>query len=77
MSLSLFGLGLVAFALYAAWAIHAGASLGLGWAGLSSAWPYLVAGVLTVGCAIAGFVRLAFYSEQRGFDERAHTNDDG
>ncbi len=65
---------LAAVAGYAAWAVSAASRLGEGWAGLGSAWPYLLAGVLTVGAAIAGFVRLAFISEDRGYDERQNTD---
>jgi len=57
---------------WAVWAVHAGAKVDLGWTGLGSAWPYLLAGVLTVACVIAGFVWLAFFSERRGFDDRAN-----
>jgi hypothetical protein len=66
--------GLAAVAAYAAWAIRAGSRIGSGWAGLSSAWPYLLAGVLTVGCVIGGFVWLASFSERRGYDDRADMN---
>jgi hypothetical protein len=37
---------------------------------LDTAWPYLLAGVITVGLAIAGFLRLAFYSHSHGYDDR-------
>jgi hypothetical protein len=56
---------------YAAWAVSAASRLGAGWAGLGSAWPFLLAGVITVGLAIAGFLRLAFFSQSRGYDDRA------
>jgi hypothetical protein len=59
---------------YAGWTIAVAARLGEGWAGLGSAWPFLLAGVVTVGLAIAGFLRLAFFSEHHGFDERADIN---
>lgn len=59
---------------YAAWAISAASKLGAGWAGLGSAWPFLLAGVITVGLAIAGFLRLAFFSDSHGYDDRADTN---
>jgi hypothetical protein len=59
---------------YAAWAISAASKLGAGWAGLGSAWPFLLAGVVTVGVAIAGFLRLAFFSEDHGYDDRADIN---
>lgn len=55
---------------YAAWAISAAAKLGEGWAGLDTAWPFLLAGVVTVGLAIAGFLRLAFFSDSHGYDDR-------
>ena len=59
---------------YAAWAISAASRLGAGWAGLGSAWPFLLAGVVTVGLAIAGFLRLAFFSDSHGNDDRADIN---
>ena len=68
----LFLLGLAAFAAWAAWTVHAGSKIGLGWTGLGSAWPYLIAGVLTVAGVIAAFVWLAFFSERRGYDDRAN-----
>jgi hypothetical protein len=60
---------------YAAWAISAASRLGAGWAGLGEAWPFILAGVLTVGVAIAGFLRLAFFSESHGYDDRADTGE--
>jgi hypothetical protein len=59
---------------YVIWAIVAASRLGAGWAGLGSAWPFLLAGVVTVGLAIAGFLRLAFFSQSRGYDDRADIN---
>jgi hypothetical protein len=55
---------------YVAWAVSAASRLGAGWAGLDTAWPFLLAGVITVGLAIAGFLRLAFFSQSRGYDDR-------
>jgi hypothetical protein len=55
---------------YAAWAISAASRLGEGWAGPGSAWPFLLAGAITVGLAIAGFLRLAFFSDSHGYDDR-------
>jgi hypothetical protein len=71
------GVALVAVAaicVYAAWAISAAGKLGAGWAGLDSAWPFLLAGVVTVGLAIAGFLRLAFFSQSHGYDDRVDTD---
>ena len=56
---------------YVVWAVSAASKLGAGWAGLDTAWPFLLAGVVTVGVAIAGFLRLAFFSQSRGYDDRA------
>jgi hypothetical protein len=55
---------------YAGWAIAAASKLGAGWAGLDTAWPFLLAGVVTVGLVIAGFLRLAFFSQSHGYDDR-------
>jgi hypothetical protein len=55
---------------YAVWAVSAASRLGEGWAGLGSAWPFLLAGVVTVGLALAGFLRLAFFSDSHGYDDR-------
>ena len=63
-------LALVGVGLYIVWAVGAASKLGAGWAGLDTAWPYLLAGVLTVAVAIAGFLRLAFWSQSRGYDDR-------
>jgi hypothetical protein len=63
-------IAIAAACVYAAWAISAASRLGEGWAGLSSAWPFLLAGVITVGLAIAGFLRLAFFSQSHGYDDR-------
>jgi len=62
---------LAGVATYVAWAVGAASKLGAGWAGLDTAWPYLLAGVLTVAAAIAGFLRLAFFSQSRGYDDQA------
>jgi hypothetical protein len=64
-------LAVAAVCAYAAWAIAAASKIGAGWAGLASAWPFIVGGVLTVGAAIAGFLRLAFFSDSHGYDDRA------
>jgi hypothetical protein len=71
---SLAFLAIAAVCAYAVWTISAASKLGAGWAGLGSAWPFLLAGVITVGVAIAGFLRLAFFSESRGYDDRADIN---
>ncbi|HEX3885987.1 MAG TPA: hypothetical protein VHW05_00725 [Phenylobacterium sp.] len=63
--------GLAVCAIYFGWAIHSASRIGFGWRGLDSAWPYLLAGVFTVGCVLAAFVWLAFFSERRGYDDRA------
>jgi hypothetical protein len=62
--------GLAVCAIYFGWAIHSASRIGEGWKGLDSAWPYLLAGVFTVGCVLAAFVWLAFFSERRGYDDR-------
>lgn len=67
--------GLAAVGAYVTWAVHAAAKVGLGWAGLRSAWPYLLAGALTVEVVIGAFVWLAFFSERRGYDDRAGSDE--
>jgi hypothetical protein len=62
---------LAVLAVYAGWAIHAGAGVGLGWRGFATAWPFLLAGALTLAAVIGAFVWLAFFSERRGYDDRA------
>jgi hypothetical protein len=62
---------LVGVAAYVIWAVRAASKIGAGWEGLGSAWPYIVAGALTAAVVIAAFVRLAFLSQSRGFDDRA------
>ncbi len=69
--LSLVFVAVAAFAAYFGWAFYAGSKIGLGWAGLPRALPFLLAGVVTVEAVIGAFVWLAFYSERRGYDDRA------
>lgn len=73
--LVVFGLAVLALGAYALWATREGERIGLGSEGLRTAWPYLLGGVLTVGAVIAGFVRLAFFSQRRGYDDRADSRD--
>ena len=65
---------LAAIAAYAGWAFYAASGIGYGWTGLRSAMPYLLAGAVTVGGVIGAFVWLAFFSERRGYDERARVD---
>lgn len=71
VGLVFFGLAIVTA--YVTWAFYRASKTGLGWTGLQSAWPYLLAGVLTVEGVIAAFVWLAFFSQRRGYDDRAGT----
>jgi hypothetical protein len=70
-SLGLLVLCYAAFAGYAAWAFFKGSQIGRGWQGLAQAWPYLLAGGLTVAAVTGLFVWVAFYSERHGYDRRA------
>jgi hypothetical protein len=69
--LSFVFLAVAAVAAYVGWAVYAASKIGQGWTGLGQAWPYLLAGVVTVEAVIGAFVWLAFYSERRGYDDRA------
>jgi hypothetical protein len=71
---SLVVVAIVAVSAWVVWAIVAASRLDQGWAGLDTAWPYLFAGVVTVGLAIAGFLRLAFFSQSHGYDDQADIN---
>lgn len=74
-SLGLLVLLYMAFAGYAGWAFYAGSKIGSGWNSLAHAWPYLLAGALTIAVVTALFVWVAFYSERHGYDERAGLGD--
>jgi hypothetical protein len=65
-------IGLAAFTAYAIVIFH---KMGLTLDGLREAWPYLAAGVLTVGAATGALIWLAFYSHRLGFDERMGSED--
>ncbi len=71
-SLSL--VALAAVCAYFIWAAYAASRIDAGWAGLDTAWPFLLAGVVTVAVVIAGFLRLAFFSDSHGYDDRADTS---
>jgi hypothetical protein len=74
LTLGILLVALAAVAAYAGWAFHAASAIGFGWTGLRPALPYLLAGVLTVGGVIGAFVWLAFFSERRGYDDRARVD---
>jgi cation transporter-like permease len=59
---------------YATWAVYQGSKTGGGWTSLVHAWPYLLAGILTVAAVLGVFVWLALYSDRRGYDERVSRN---
>lgn len=73
---SLVFIALAAIATYVGWAFYAGSKIGEGWTGLRPALPFLLAGALTTELVIAGFVWLAFYSQRRGYDDRAGLDHD-
>jgi hypothetical protein len=70
-SLGLLVVYLAAIVAYATWALYRGSKIGDGWASLLQAWPYLLAGVLTVAAVLGLFVWLALYSDKHGYDARA------
>jgi hypothetical protein len=47
---------LAAIVAYATWAFYRAPKIGGGWASLLQAWPYLLAGVLTVAAVLGLFV---------------------
>jgi hypothetical protein len=69
-SIGLLAASYAALAGYAAWAFYKDREAGGGWTSLFHAWPYLLAGVLTVAAVTGLFVWLAFWSERRGYDKR-------
>jgi hypothetical protein len=70
-SLGLLAVLLAVIAAYAAWAFYRGSKVGSGWNSLLHAWPYLLAGALTVAAFLGLFVWLALRSDKRGYDARA------
>ena len=73
--LCLFLIGVTLLTGYCVWAGQADARIGLGWQGLSSAWPFLLAGVLTIAVVVVLFARLMVISAKRGYDDRANPHD--
>jgi hypothetical protein len=67
--------GLAFFAAFAAWAIVATSKIDGGWASLLPVWPYVVGGLVTVAALTGGFMWLAFYSANHGYDDRIDTKD--
>jgi len=67
-------IGLALFAAFAVWAFHEGESLGGGWGSLRSVWPYVIGGVLAVAALAGGLMWLAFFSADRGYDDRMDTD---
>jgi hypothetical protein len=62
---------LAVIAAYAGWAFYRESGIGGGWGSLIGAWPYLFAAVATVAAVMVLFIRLAFYSDRHGYDQRA------
>ena len=75
-SLWLFFLCLVVAAAYAGWMFYGASAPDPGWTALGHAWPYFLAGVLTVAVVTGFFVWLAVYSDKRGYDARVGRDDD-
>jgi hypothetical protein len=67
--------GLAFFAAFAAWAIVATSKIDGGWMSLLPIWPYVVGGLATVAALAWGFMWLAFYSANHGYDDRIDTKD--
>jgi hypothetical protein len=67
--------GLALFAAFAAWAFVATAKIDGGWMSLLPIWPYVVGGLATVAALAWGFMWLAFYSANHGYDDRIGAKD--
>lgn len=70
--LTLSFLALALFAGFAGWAVFAASRLA-GWGDLAAVWPYVLGGALAVAVFTVAFMWLAFYSADKGYDERADT----
>ncbi|HEY2359450.1 MAG TPA: hypothetical protein VGH86_18530 [Phenylobacterium sp.] len=63
--------GLAGFAAFVVWAILATSHTGGGWASLLPIWPYVLGGVIATGALTGVLMWLAFYSANKGYDDRA------
>jgi hypothetical protein len=68
-------LGLCGFAAFVVWAFLATARTGGGWASLLRIWPYVLGGVVATGGLTGVLMWLAFYSANRGYDDRINSDD--
>lgn len=74
LGLTFFGLAL--FGAFASWAFLATSKLSDGgWRSLLPIWPYVAGGLVSVAAMTGGFMWLAFYSANHGYDERIDRDD--
>ena len=66
-------LGLAGLAAFAVWAFVVVSRMGGGWRSIAPVWPFVAAGLITVGLVAGGFMWLAFYSANHGYDDRPDT----
>ena len=73
---SLTFLGVAGFAVFTTWAFFATSKLGGGWKNsLAPIWPYVVGGAVITGGLAGLLMWLAFYSANRGYDDRIDSDD--
>jgi uncharacterized RDD family membrane protein YckC len=70
VAITLVSLGMLALAVFLAWAIYMVGRGGGGWGGLGPVWPYVAGAAVVTGALTAVFMWLAFYSSKRGYDDR-------
>ena len=73
--LALTFVGLAIFGAFATWAFMATSKIAGGWRSLLPVWPYVVGGLVTVAALTGGFMWLAFYSANHGYDDRIDSDD--
>ena len=63
-------LGLALFSIFAGWTFFESSKVSNGWRSLGPLWPYAVGAVVVVVALVALLLWLAFYSANKGYDDR-------